>query len=84
MIHGSSDRVTSPAGTEMLFKRLPHEDKQFELYEGYEHGELLVCGGIELERCFFTVMIKVGIDAADDAKRQRVLADWRGWLLKRC
>ncbi|WWC61076.1 uncharacterized protein I303_103654 [Kwoniella dejecticola CBS 10117] len=30
------------------------------------------------------VMMKVGIDAADDEKRQRVLADWRNWLLQRC
>ncbi|WVQ70014.1 uncharacterized protein L199_008238 [Kwoniella botswanensis] len=30
------------------------------------------------------VMLKVGIDQADDEKRQRVLADWRAWLLERC
>ncbi|WOO84476.1 Caffeoylshikimate esterase [Vanrija pseudolonga] len=30
------------------------------------------------------VMLKVGIDAADDEKRQRVLADWRSWLIERC
>lgn len=29
-------------------------------------------------------MTKVGIDAADDEKRQRVLADWRSWLIKHC
>lgn len=28
--------------------------------------------------------MKVGIDAADDEKRQRVLADWRRWLVKHC
>lgn len=31
-----------------------------------------------------TVMCKVGIDAADDEKRQRVLKDWRGWLIAHC
>jgi len=30
------------------------------------------------------LMIQVGIDAADDEKRQRVLADFRGWLVQRC
>nr|XP_019013572.1 lysophospholipase [Kwoniella pini CBS 10737]OCF52353.1 lysophospholipase [Kwoniella pini CBS 10737] len=30
------------------------------------------------------IMMKVGIDEADDEKRQRVLADWRNWLLQRC
>jgi len=29
-------------------------------------------------------MIKVGIDEKDDEKRQRVLADWRSWLVERC
>ncbi|KAJ9102511.1 hypothetical protein QFC21_002911 [Naganishia friedmannii] len=29
------------------------------------------------------VMCKVGIDEADDRKRQAVLADWKAWLLKR-
>lgn len=27
---------------------------------------------------------QVGRDEADDEKRQRVLADWRDWLIKRC
>ena len=31
-----------------------------------------------------SVMMKVGIDAADDEKRQRVLSDFRGWLIQRC
>lgn len=30
------------------------------------------------------VMVKVGFDEADDEKRQRILADWRSWLLQRC
>ncbi|WVW83037.1 hypothetical protein I302_105054 [Kwoniella bestiolae CBS 10118] len=30
------------------------------------------------------VMLKIGVDEADDEKRQRVLADWRAWLLQRC
>ncbi|KAI9638156.1 lysophospholipase [Dioszegia hungarica] len=67
IIHGSSDRATSHLGTLKLFGMLPHEDKEIEIYEGYEH-----------------VMTKVGIDAADDAKRQRVLADWLSWMTKRC
>lgn len=29
-------------------------------------------------------MLKVGIDEADDEKRQRVLKDWREWLIARC
>lgn len=29
-------------------------------------------------------MCKVGIDAADDEKRQRVLKDWRSWLIAHC
>jgi hypothetical protein len=28
--------------------------------------------------------LQVGIDEKDDEKRQRVLADWRSWLLQRC
>lgn len=31
-----------------------------------------------------SVMCKVGIDAADDEKRQRVLKDWRSWLISHC
>ena len=30
------------------------------------------------------VMMKVGIDKADDEKRQRVLKDCRDWLIERC
>ncbi|ORX39914.1 Alpha/Beta hydrolase protein [Kockovaella imperatae] len=67
LVHGSSDRVTSPSGTLRLFERLPHQDKQVEIFEGYEH-----------------IMLKVGIDEQDDAKRQRVLNDWRRWLIDRC
>ena len=81
LVHGSSDRVTSPAGTGMLFNRLPHPDKEFEIFEGYEHGR---SRGSFLPSSWGIVMIKVGIDAADDEKRQRVLTDWRAWLLKRC
>jgi len=40
IIHGNADRVTSHLGTERLFARLPHADKQFEVYKGYEHGML--------------------------------------------
>lgn len=29
-------------------------------------------------------MLKLGVDAMDDEKRQRVLADWRSWLVQRC
>ncbi|WWC89994.1 uncharacterized protein L201_004924 [Kwoniella dendrophila CBS 6074] len=67
LIHGNKDRATSHLGTLRLFDRLPNEDKEIEIYDGYEH-----------------VMMKVGVDAADDEKRQRVLADWRTWLLQRC
>jgi alpha-beta hydrolase superfamily lysophospholipase len=38
IIHGSSDRATSHLGTLKLFGMLPHEDKEIEIYEGYEHG----------------------------------------------
>lgn len=67
LVHGTADRATSHHGTLRLFARLPHEDKECQLYEGYEH-----------------VMLKEGIDKADDEKRQRVLADWRSWLVARC
>ncbi|WVQ78304.1 hypothetical protein IAT38_000389 [Cryptococcus sp. DSM 104549] len=39
---------------------------------------------IEIYDGYEHVMVKVGRDAADDEKRQRVLADWRSWLLQRC
>ncbi len=39
LIHGSADRVTSHLGTIKLFDRLPNEDKEVEIYEGYEHSE---------------------------------------------
>ncbi|KAK1924824.1 Alpha/Beta hydrolase protein [Papiliotrema laurentii] len=42
IIHGSSDRVTSHLGTQKLFNRLPNKDKQFEVYEGYEHVMLRI------------------------------------------
>ncbi|ORY27166.1 lysophospholipase [Naematelia encephala] len=67
LVHGSADRATSHVGTLKLFDRLPNEDKEVEVFEGYEH-----------------VMLKVGRDEQDDQKRQRVLEDWRNWLLKRC
>lgn len=38
--------------------------------------------GYELRLC--VVMLKVGVDEADDAKRQAVLKDWLGWLTDRC
>ena len=37
-----------------------------------------------LSVCSQIVMLKVGVDAADDEKRQRVLADWLSWMTKRC
>jgi alpha-beta hydrolase superfamily lysophospholipase len=40
LVHGSHDRATSHHGTLRLFNRLPNEDKEIEIYEGYEHGEL--------------------------------------------
>ena len=40
--------MTSPAGTERLFKRLPHEDKQFQIYDGYEHGKF--SGSVKVNR----------------------------------
>lgn len=39
LIHGSQDRATSHLGTLRLFDRLPNEDREIEIYEGYEHGE---------------------------------------------
>jgi len=39
LIHGTSDRATSPHATLKLYERLPKEDKEIELYEGYEHGK---------------------------------------------
>lgn len=56
LIHGGADRVTKPQGTEKLFKRLPNKDKQFEIYDGYEHGEF-----IEKVRRLMAVMLRVGI-----------------------
>jgi len=41
LIHGTSDRATSPHATLKLYERLPNGDKEIELYEGYEHGECL-------------------------------------------
>lgn len=41
LIHGSSDRATSHHGTLRLFDRLPNDDKEIEIYDGYEHGESL-------------------------------------------
>ncbi|OXG93101.1 lysophospholipase [Cryptococcus neoformans A2-102-5] len=67
LVHGNKDRATSHKGTLRLFDRLPNEDKEIEIYDGYEH-----------------VMLKLGVDAMDDEKRQRVLADWRSWLVQRC
>ncbi|WVQ89028.1 hypothetical protein IAS59_002775 [Cryptococcus gattii] len=67
LVHGNKDRATSHKGTLRLFDRLPNEDKEIEIYDGYEH-----------------VMLKLGVDAVDDEKRQRVLADWRSWLVQRC
>ncbi|RSH94104.1 hypothetical protein EHS25_006758 [Saitozyma podzolica] len=37
LVHGSHDRATSHHGTLRLFNRLPNEDKEIEIYEGYEH-----------------------------------------------
>ncbi len=39
LVHGSSDRATSHLGTMKLFEMLPNDDKQIEIYEGYEHSE---------------------------------------------
>ena len=99
LVHGSGDRVTSHIGTLKLFDRLPNDDKEIEIYEGYEHGTLWSFFFPHGTDTFFlSVMLKVsplknvarlryqqvGRDEADDAQRQRVLADWREWLLQRC
>ncbi|KAK8869772.1 hypothetical protein IAR55_000340 [Kwoniella newhampshirensis] len=39
---------------------------------------------IEIYDGYEHIMLKVGSDQADDEKRQRVLADWKSWLLQRC
>jgi alpha-beta hydrolase superfamily lysophospholipase len=39
LVHGTSDRATSHLATLRLYERLPNEDKEIQLYEGYEHGE---------------------------------------------
>jgi hypothetical protein len=83
IVHGTADRTTCHLATARLFERLPHADKQLELYDGYEHGKSVLG---KMGRCLpltSPVMIKVGIDEADDEKRQRVLADWRKWLIER-
>jgi hypothetical protein len=40
-----------------MFARLPHEDKQFEIYPGYEHGEFDL--DIYWECALMTVMLRV-------------------------
>lgn len=40
LVHGNKDRATSHKGTLRLFDRLPNEDKEIEIYDGYEHGKL--------------------------------------------
>ena len=40
LIHGSADRVTSHLATLQLYDRLPNDDKEIEIYEGYEHSKL--------------------------------------------
>ena len=39
IVHGNKDRATSHIGTLKLFDRLPNDDKEIEIYDGYEHGE---------------------------------------------
>lgn len=39
LVHGNKDRATSHKGTLRLFDRLPNEDKEIEIYDGYEHGK---------------------------------------------
>lgn len=39
LVHGTSDRATSHLATLRLYERLPNDDKEIQLYEGYEHGE---------------------------------------------
>ncbi|WVQ71657.1 hypothetical protein IAR50_001197 [Cryptococcus sp. DSM 104548] len=37
LVHGNKDRATSHIGTLKLFDRLPNDDKELEIYDGYEH-----------------------------------------------
>jgi acylglycerol lipase len=55
LVHGTSDRATSPHATLKLYERLPNEDKEIELYEGYEHGE-----------CDVDVSVMLNANVSDD------------------
>jgi acylglycerol lipase len=87
MIHGDKDRATSHLATQEFFDRISSTDKELEIYEGYEHvmTKVRLIGRknrrADVDPRWFVG--QVGIDEADDEKRQAVLKDWVGWMCKR-
>lgn len=74
IVHGSNDRATDHARSVEFVKAV------------VDAGRAYGCdpdASCEVYQGYEHVMMKVGIDAADDEKRQRVLRDLESWLAAR-
>ena len=74
IVHGSHDRTTDHKRSVEFVQAIVTAAK------AYEHVPDAQC---KIYEGYEHVMLKVGIDEADDAKRQVILADMEVWLSER-
>ena len=74
IVHGSHDRTTDHRRSVEFVQAIVTSAKA---YEHVPDAQYKIYEGYE------HVMLKVGVDEADDAKRQAVLADMEAWLTEK-
>lgn len=74
IVHGSNDRATDHSRSVEFVKAVKDAGR------AYDHTPDASC---EVYQGYEHVMLKVGVDAADDEKRQCVLKDMESWFAAR-
>jgi acylglycerol lipase len=74
IVHGSNDRTTDHSRSVEFVKAV------LDAGHAYGHDPDASC---QIYQGYEHVMLKVGIDEADDEKRQRVLRDLESWFAAR-
>lgn len=68
LLHGSEDRMASPAGSEYLYRRAGSRDKTLQVFEGYDH-ELINGRGHALVREKIGRWIEAQLDSGTSRRR---------------
>lgn len=74
IVHGSKDRVTDHGRSVEFINAVKNAGR------AYDH---IPDASVTIYQGYEHVMLKVGVDAQDDAKRQAVLRDLESWIAER-